>query len=69
MCLSKRKGRIIGKIHLSPGYSSGQRGVTVNHMLYGFVGSNPAPGTKERRCLRIENSLHAVKIKDEIFEK
>ena len=28
-----------------PGYSSGQRGVTVNHMPYGFVGSNPAPGT------------------------
>ncbi|KKU64870.1 MAG: hypothetical protein UX87_C0003G0011 [Candidatus Amesbacteria bacterium GW2011_GWA1_47_16] len=34
------------KLLKSPGYSSGQRGRTVNPLAFAYVGSNPAPGTE-----------------------
>src|SRR4051812_34283060 len=35
------------------GYSSGQRGLTVNQMAYAFGGSNPSPCTTDRRIVDV----------------
>ena len=51
-----------GKIILLPGYRSGQTGVTVNHVAFAFVGSNPAPGTPRRLGSSVAEQVIATKL-------
>jgi hypothetical protein len=38
----------VGSITNLQGYSSGQRGLTVNQLAFAYGGSNPSPCTKHR---------------------